>query len=254
MTTNPGRHPARKKPSVPETEASPTRWWVSTAITVIVWDVMTLGATALHLIASRLDAQDAWWAVFDSREIWSGRLDGSVAETFGNLQLMAAALLLFLCAIRSTRQHVLVVWGVLFLLVAADDFFRLHELIGITSGDVSGPLTLAVLDDGDAWLVLLAAGAAVVLVLLLLLAHLRSSGRARQGSSRLAAATLLLCVFAVGVDFLSDFVHGPHGGVLYSVVTYVETTGELLAMSLVLIIALVLFSGAPSRVLRLDGA
>ena len=224
-----------------------------TAVAVIVWDVMALGASALHLIANRLDLRDAWWAVFDSREIWSGRLDGSVAETFGNFQLLAAALLLFLCAVRGTRHHVLAVWGVAFLLLAADDFFRLHELLGITSAGISGPAAFAALDDGDGWLVLVAAGAALSFGLLLLLAHLRSSGRARQGSWRLLVATLLLCVFAVGVDFLSNFVHGPHGGVLYSMVTYVETAGELLAMTLILILALVLYSGAPSRLLRLEG-
>lgn len=232
--------------------ASSALWCARATIAVLVLDLLALGASALHLIASRLDARDVWWAVFDSREIWSGRLDGSVAETFGNLQLMAAALLLFLCAVRGTRQYVLAVWGVVFLLVAVDDFFRLHELIGVTSADVSGSAALAVLDGGESWRLLMAAGAALALGLLLLLAHLRSSGRARQGSSRLVVASLFLCVFAVGVDLLSNLVHGPHGGVLYSMVTYVETAGELLAMSLVLIVAMVLLFGAPSRALRLD--
>ncbi|WP_035926529.1 hypothetical protein [Kocuria rosea] len=231
---------------MPEVKASSTRLWRKLAVTVLTLDALILAATALHLLANRLRARDAWWAVFDSRDAWSGRLDGSVAETFGNLQLIAAGVVLLLSAFRGRQLLVLGAWGTVFFLVAADDFLRLHQVVPVPSSAFeSSGILLSAVQVETVQKVLFWAAMALVLGVGMLIAHFRASRHARRASWALLAAATTLGVFAGGVDFLSTFVHGPHGGTLYSLVTYVETTGELLSMSLIFIVALAIASGQP---------
>lgn len=232
---------------MPEGKASSTGWWWKLAVTVLTLDALILAATALHLLANRLHARDAWWAIFDARNAWSGRLDGSVAETFGNLQLIAAGVVLLLSVSRGRHLLVLGAWGAVFLLVAADDFLRLHQVVPVPSSAFeSSEILLSAAQVETVQKVLFWAATALVLGVGLLIAHFQASRHARRASWALLAAVATLGVFAGGVDFLSTVVHGPHGGTLYSLVTYVETTGELLSMSLIFIVALAIASGQPS--------
>jgi hypothetical protein len=208
------------------------------AIGLVVIDALLLLANGLFYLAEQSDSPGGFLALFHGRA-WNGEMDGSLVEYLGYLQLGSAAIVLFIVAFRS-RQPVFAAWGCIFLVMTADDSLRLHENIGrflATSLHFPSVLHLRPNDLGElaAWGIF-----GLVLGTALVVAHVKSSRAARHDSWVLFGLTVFLACFAVVLDmleiviwsFLPQFAHG--------VMVLGETAGELGAMTIILIGALLM--------------
>jgi hypothetical protein len=114
---------------------SPATWWPTLPFTprwlrvvvaiVLVLDVLVLSGDVFAYLnrngVAILPGVFTPW--LDASE------DGSVAELFGHLQLLAAVVALVLVW-RATRVSVYAAWALAFTALVADDFFQIHERVG----------------------------------------------------------------------------------------------------------------------------
>lgn len=165
---------------------------------------------------------------------WDGNNDGSYIEIFGHTQLLAGAvMLLFLVVTR--RSLTFAVWTVLLLVLVIDDFLLVHESGGAMLVNSFALPAVAGLRPQDLGELIVWAAMAGVLGCALLIAYVVGSESERRDTRTLFGWLCLLIVFAVGVDLLRIAVE-PHLGYLGNlVVTLVETTGELVAMTLIVL-------------------
>lgn len=168
--------------------------------------------------------------------------DGSVAELYGHLQLLAAVVALVLVW-RATRVGIYAAWALAFAALVADDFFQIHERVGEILVDTFSVPAVAGLRAQDLGEIAVWAVAGIILGGLLVVAHLRASPRHRSDSWLLAAATVVLAVFAVALDLIDSFVRRLTGqGALTSLMDFAESAGELLTMTLMLFVALAIWA------------
>lgn len=187
--------------------------------------VLLLLANVVHLGSERGDA-------FASRA-WNGEADGSVIEIVGHVQLVGAAALLLVLAVRR-RATLFAAWSAVLVVMAADDLLRIHERGGAWFRDrleLPAVAGLRAQDLGELAVWALLAG---VLVPWLVASHRRSPQVHRAVSTRLATLVGLLAVVAVGVDMLGIALSPHVPPVVSTTVTLVETAGELFGMTLVL--------------------
>lgn len=217
--------------------------WVRLAATALLLDLLLLGAHVLHHLGAAVDPGGRW-RLLRSSALWDGSHDGSLVELAGCLQLGAAAVVLLLLARRSPAHRVLAAWGVLFLVLAADDLLGLHEragrLIGVSLlGLDDGPgraLTGSVAQEVGGLVFWTALGAALGAALVLL--HRTSAPAARRESWALLATAAPLGVVAAGFVLITavrpELLEGPGG----AAVVLVRTTVKLLTMTALLVQAL----------------
>lgn len=105
-------------------------WPVRIIAGAMVVDALLLIAHVLHRSAFVLDPDGSWFRIFRSGALWNGGVDGSFLELFGLMQLGAAALMLLGRGAHEPEHRVFAAWGGVFLLLLADDLFRLHERVG----------------------------------------------------------------------------------------------------------------------------
>ncbi|TDL42444.1 hypothetical protein [Kocuria rosea] len=201
-------------------------------------DALLLAVHAVHLVLRRWGAEQNIVTDFLLNTVWNGQNDRSVVEIWGYLQLATAALLLFYLSFRQIQGYAYAVWALIFLIMTADDVLEWHENIGAVFSDSRSDALVFGAPAYAVGQILFWALVAAMLGALLLLAHRRSSPATRRGSTQLMAGTVLLAVFAVGVDLISAIVMETMGRTAYAVTVYIETIGELVFMSVILIVVL----------------
>lgn len=209
--------------------------WLVLGILLVALDAVLLAAHVLHQKSFEraiLDSEDTAVTVY---ELLDGDRDGSLVELFGQLQLGAAALILFVLAVQRTAHGVLAVWAVIFLFMMADDFFMLHERAGRTFDAQQGDgmmFGMAASQVGELrfWAVSVSA-----LGVSLLCAYLASSRVARRGASWMLFIVVPLVVtvaaYALVKTYLPDLLTGTWAASL----TFARMTVKLLTTTGVLI-------------------
>lgn len=213
------------------------RWRIAAAV-LLSLDAALLAANVLHHLANQRDAVEGW-AVFFRAGVWHGDVDGSAIELTGHIVLLMAAVLLLKLARRDAQGSVYVAWGCILLVIAVDDYAQLHERFGRwlveSSPSIPEILGLRAVDLGE---LLFWGLASVMLGSILFVTHRRSSSKARASSWSYVGLVCFLALFGVGVDMI-DIMLLPYlnrnGAVLLALV---ETAGELVGMTLILIQAL----------------
>lgn len=213
-------------------------WALGIGLLVLLGDAVLIAASVLHRL---VDAGGPLGFLTLGR--WNGNRDGTFAGLWGGLQLLAAAAALVATALilrrgpgaarRSAPVHL--AWAVVLLMIALDDYLMIHERVGsvlVHSLDLPEVFGLRAQDLGEllVWGLLAAA-----LGVLLLLAHLRAPAEARWNSWGFVVLMVFLVAFGVVLDMLNILLHAVLGETLLTVTTHVETGGELVAMSLLLI-------------------
>ena len=170
-----------------------------------------------------------------SRSIWDGDLDGSFVEIFGHMQILAGVVLLsFLFVAR--RAPVYGAWALVLLMLGTDDFVRIHEKIGaILVRDLDLPAVDG-LRSQDLGELLVWAGEAVIPGILVIIATMAAGRAARRDSIVLIGCTLILAVFAVGLDQVHIIIEPHVSSAVATVLTLAETAGELGSMSLLVLV------------------
>lgn len=208
-----------------------------TAAVALVGDAVLITASVLHRVVAEDDPLG-----FLTLGRWNGNRDGTFAELWGGLQLVTAACALLLLAVllrRSSRPSrastVYIAWAAILATIAADDYFMIHERVGeflVRTLDLSGVLGLRGQDLGEllVWSIFAAALGALVLG-----AHLRSPWRARRDSLVFLALTVFLAAFGVVLDMVNIALHDVVGDGALTVTTHLETGGELVAMTFLLL-------------------
>lgn len=192
--------------------------------------VLVAGDVAHHLAWDRGVLPYFRWAK------WRADLDLSFAELFGYLQVAGSVLLLVL-VLRRTRQPAVGAWALVLATIVADDALMIHErggeaLVGLLSLPAVAGLRPADLGELLTWALL-----GSVLLVVLLWAHLRSGPDARRRSWQLGGAIALLAVFAVGLDMVEIALEGVVSPGLGTALTYIESWGELVSMTVLLALA-----------------
>ena len=209
------------------------------AVCLLILDFLLLGANGMYHLVNDPGQKGVLTDLF-GWEKWYGELDGSVIELAGHVKLLVASVMLFAAA-RRAGQRLYVVWGIVLMVVMLDDYLQLHEHAGALLTEWTGPwnvLGLGSQSMGELifWLI-----AASLLGLWLLRAHFAADPSARRDSLLIFASMLLLASFAVGLDALVSILGEDLGDIGYQLLNYLETAGELVCMSLILIaVALVL--------------
>ena len=170
-------------------------------------------------------------------ERWTVNGDRTVIEFLGYVQLLAAAALLVI----GRRRHggpVYAAWGATLVVIVLDDSLAFHERGGawLHHHDlVPGSSGLPPQELGE----LVTWGLIGVPVLALLWwAHRHSSPAAQADSWRMAALTVVLMSFAVGIDLVHEVVEElTDSGVVDLLMTFIEAGGEIVSMSLLLALA-----------------
>lgn len=235
----------RKGPGV--RRVSPATWWPALTFTprwlrvvvaaALVLDVLVLSGDVFaylnrHGVPVLPGVFTPW---LDAPE------DGSVAELYGHLKLLAAVVALVLVW-RATRVSVYAAWALAFTALVADDFFQIHERVGAMLVDTFSLPAVAGLRAQDLGELVVWAAAGIIMGGLLVVTHLRASPRHQSDSWLLAAATALLALFAVALDMVDALVKRLTGqGTLTSLMDHAESAGELLTMTLMLFVALAIW-------------
>ncbi len=168
---------------------------------------------------------------------WNGDFDGSFVEVFGYIQLLAASVLLVILWGRR-RAAIYGAWALTLAVLAADDLLMIHEYGGEYVAralrlQAIGPVEAQELGEFAIWTIM-----AVPLGAILLIAHRRANKEDRRMSRVLFALLVLLAVFTVGVDLVNSTLDDTQPILLRISVTLVESAGELLVMSVILIVVL----------------
>lgn len=200
---------------------------------LILFDVVLLAANLLHLTVNEPDEPDEPNIRIFSNQAWNGNWDGSLIEVFGYLQLFAGSVLLLLLW-RRTRKSVYGAWALVFLMVIADDALMLHENGGailVTAGLPS----IAGLRPQDLGEIAVWAVMGVALGVALVGSYLRSPQRERRNSRVLFVLLGLLVGFAAGLDVIQSALADVIPPLGMTLLTLIETAGELGAMTLMLL-------------------
>jgi hypothetical protein len=235
----------RKGPGV--RRVSPATWWPALNFTpgwlrvvvavILVLDVLVLSGDVFVYLNRRgvsiLPRVFIPW--LDASE------DGSIAELYGDLQLLAAVVALVLVW-RATGVSVYAAWALTFTALVADDFFQIHERVGEMLVDTLSLPSVAGLGAQDLGELVVWAAAGIVLGGMLVVSHLQAGPRHQSDSWLLAAATGLLALFAVALDMVHPIVKRLTGQeTLTSLMSYAESAGELLTMTLMLFVSLAIW-------------
>lgn len=220
-------------------------WPVRIAVAVVLIDALLLSAHVLHRSIYLLDPEGESSRLLRATAVWNGGMDGSIMELFGLLQLGSAAFLFILLGLREPAHRVLPAWGAIFLLLIADDLFRVHERVGarLAQNYLAPPLgepSAQELGGLVFWVVsgLLLGGG-------LIRQHRHSSRSARLESWEVLFTVVPFVVVAVGYVMFSvvrpDLVHGPMG----EVAALARMAVKLLTMTLLLVQAMQLTTSRP---------
>lgn len=201
-------------------------------------DAILLTVHAIHLVLRRWGAEQNALSDFLLNTAWNGSNDGSVGEIWGYLQLGAAGLILLALSLRGPRRYAFAMWGVVFLVMTADDMLRLHENFAERFESASRASPVMGIPPYAFGQLLFWGVLAVLLGGLLLLAHSRSSVSTRRGSVQLLAGTVLLSTAAVGVDLGSSLALEIWGRTAHSILVFIEAVGELVFVTVILVVAL----------------
>jgi len=184
------------------------------------------------LVAHQLHYWDVW-PFYSERWIVNG--DRTVIEIFGYVQLAVAAVLLAVVGRRQHQGPVYAAWAATLVVVVIDDSMRLHERGGgwlVRRDLVPELLGLRPQALGEllTWVLI-----GIPVLVLLFVAHRASAPGAQADSWRLAALMVLLMAFGLGVDVVHELIEElTDNGVVDLLVTFVESGGELGAMSALL--------------------
>ncbi|WP_324276184.1 hypothetical protein [Blastococcus brunescens] len=215
------------------------------AIALSVVDVLLIIGNLVHLRVN--GPREPVHQVFSS-SVWNGYLDNSFPEMFGFAQLVGAVVALgFVWSDR--RAGVYLAWMVVLLVVLADDLLQLHERGGATlvgSLDLPAIAGLRAQDLGElaVW-----ASFAVALAPALLVTHVRASPVDRRNSWIVSGGIAVLAVAGVVVDLLDIALVPLVPAVVSTGVTVLETTGELVATTVLAVsaFAMAMRSAVPAR-------
>lgn len=202
---------------------------------IMVVDALLLIAHVLHRAGSALDADGGGFRLIRSDALWNGGIDGSLMELFGLLQLGAAAALLLRLGLLEPAHRVLAAWGGVFLLLIADDLFRLHERVGARLAldrlvPSLGPGTAQEIGGLVFW-----ALSGLVLLGGLVRLHRASAPTARSESWALLATVVPFTLVAVGYVLVGAVRPGLFDGPWGEVAAMVRITVKLLTMTLLLV-------------------
>jgi hypothetical protein len=210
---------------------------VGIAAVALVGDAVLITASVLHRLV-----EEEGRLGFLTLGRWNGNRDGTFAELWGGLQLALAAGVLLVLAVLLRRRNrrsrtfmVYLAWAAVLLTIAADDYFMVHERGGefiVDTFALTGGLGLRGQDLGEllVWMVL-----AVILGVLLAVGHLQAPRRGRRDSLVFLALTVFLAAFGVVLDMLNIALHDVVDGAALTITTHVETGGELVAMTFLLL-------------------
>lgn len=208
------------------------RQFLIAAVTLLLLDALFLAANLVHWLTYGYELPGDFAIYFSGIE-WNGE-DGSHVEIFGHMQLFAGAVMLgFLEA--SRRSRVYAAWMVALLVLVADDFFMIHERVGLFLVDAMSISPIGGLRPVDIGELIVWGALGVIVGTSLILTTVRASGVDRRNSIVLFFWVGVLAVFAVVLDQL-HFLIAPHVHPLVdSGLTFVETTGELVGMTLIVL-------------------
>ncbi|PWF88757.1 hypothetical protein DEJ37_04530 [Kocuria rosea] len=206
---------------------------------------LLLTAHVLHRGGFVLDPDGSWFRVFRMGALWNGGIDGSLMELFGLFQLGAAAVLLLRLGLRDAAHRVLAAWGGIFLLLIADDLFRIHERVGARLALDRLLPSLGATTAQELGGLLFWAVSGLVLVGGLIHLHHRSGARAHTESWALLAIVLPFALVAVGYVLVGAVRPGLFDGPWGEVAAMVRITVKLLTMTSLL--ARVMQLGAAPR-------
>jgi hypothetical protein len=208
---------------------------VRIAAAVFVLDALLLILHVWHRSGFALGAERSLLFPLRRAALWSGGLDGSLLELFGLLQLGTAAALLLGAGLREPAHRVLAAWGGVFLLLIADDLFRIHERVGARLGlDRLVPSLGATAAQELGGLVFWAVSG-LVLVGGLIRLHRASAPTARSESWTLLVTVVPFVLVAVGYVLVGAVRPGLFDGPWGEVAAMVRVTVKLLAMTLLLV-------------------
>ncbi|MGC5646626.1 UNVERIFIED_CONTAM: hypothetical protein RF648_11665 [Kocuria sp. CPCC 205274] len=205
---------------------------------VMVVNALLLTAHVLHRSGFVLDPDGGLFSLFRSSALWNGGIDGSLMELFGLLQLGAAAVLLLRLGLRDSAHRVLAAWGGVFLLLIADDLFRIHERVGARLALDRLLPSLGATTAQELGGLLFWAVSGLLLVGGLVYLHRRSGARARTESWALLATVVPFVLVAVGYVLVGAVRPGLFGGPWGEVAAMVRITVKLLTMTLLLVRAM----------------
>lgn len=181
-----------------------------------------------------------------TRTTWDGGRDGSHAELLGHAQLVCAAVVLCFLA-RQRRASVWLAWAVVLVALVADDVAMLHEAGGGWLATRYQIPTVGGVRAQDVGELLVWAGAGAVLVPLLVVTHLRAGPEDRRGSRVLFGWAVLLGLFAVVLDVVAEAIKPYVVPDVQTALLLLETAGELVTMTGILIATLRLSLDPPGR-------
>lgn len=213
------------------------------AALIVIADVFVV---LLHLAEVRVGPLGPDW--FPSARLRINQ-DRGLAEAWGYLQTGLAAVLLVV-VYRRVHEPLSLAWAAVLCLVVLDDAFFFHERLGEWSAHrwdlpVTGGLRAIDVGELGAW-ALMGVGALAAL----LVAARATSPEGRRASLPLLGGMLALVFFAIVFDMAHQAV-GAGGARLLGVeldpaFRFVEALGELLAMTVILLVVLLRLRRLPS--------
>ncbi len=187
----------------------------------------------------------------DGRGFLAVEGDRSLIEVLGYAQATAAVVLLAALALRS-HAPVYAGWAVLFVGVIADDAGQLHEIGGERLARTDAVTAVVGLRAEDVGELLVWGGLGTLLLSQLAVAAARTDAVERRRSWRLAVPLALLAFFAVGVDMVNSALHAAPPAVRL-LGSWTEASGELMALTVLLVLALELHQREPALAGRARG-
>ena len=221
-----------------DVEERPTVRWAVLGLAALAVDSLLLAIHRLHVLADRVGPAGGWPVPSEVSRGWAGTGDGSLIELWGQLQLVAAAVLLIHLALRASGRRVLAAWGVVLLTMAADDGLRLHERAGrrLNLGQVIPALPDRAAQEVGGLVYWAVVG--FVLGAGLLWAYVTSTSAARRAARILLVSAVPLAAVAAAYVLLSavdrEFLSGLSG----VVVVDVRVTVKLLTTTAFVVVAL----------------
>ncbi|WP_156809072.1 hypothetical protein [Arthrobacter sp. TB 23] len=224
-------------PSSPLRTVRPDRVTILCCLIVLAVDALLFLAYATHL-----RADDGGAVALFSSQRWDGDTDRSIPELLGHIQLaLAGFFLLSLVALHRRRSGqlrpslVYAAWTAILAAITLDDFLMIHERVGGFLADALGLPAVAGLRPVDLGELLVWGGVAVPLGIALLLAHRVGAPGARAGSRLFMILAGILVLFGVGIDMVHVMTTTVFDAPVRQFLTFLETGGELVSMSLMLV-------------------
>lgn len=212
---------------------SPRQLVWAMAVGQVLLVVIFIGGNILHLNHNHPD--EPIHPVF-SHPGWNGDFDGSHAEILGHIQMVLASVFLFFVAV-ARRIGVYLAWSAVMAAIVVDDMLQIHERGGevlVRELGLPGYGGLRPQDTGEllVWGVL-----AGVIGTGLVISHVRAPRPARRDSWGLFTAAVILVAFGVVLDQALILLAAESSVTVIQSAILLETTGEVAAMGLLLILA-----------------